>query len=254
LAGRKADFGGRSDRGENLLVETESHEIFDVQDIAEEIFCVLDSIHAEDCWDRSDPFRYGYTSPHEAADQIVEEELLQFFDETERHHRSGLLEEEVTYGMGALSGVYRHERESKSEFRSWCEDIPEDYAHRLLDPWQKRNEGAAAITTMHEFICQSCPEWANEAERRKQVLGRPLQEQHRDKHATDRQRGYERRHRDSPMQRRFRQWHALLGKQAMRILDRNGRVVDQDADGERETAECHCVDGCRRENTALPAT
>jgi hypothetical protein len=144
----------------NLLALTESHQIFDVDDIAEDVFCVLDSIHVEDCWDRSGPSRYGYTSPDEAADEIVEEELQHFFDETERYHELGLLDQEATYCMGVLSGIYRYERESKSEFRSWCEDIPEDYARRLLDQWQKRNEGAAAIMTVHEFIRENCPKWA----------------------------------------------------------------------------------------------
>ena len=35
---------------------------------------------------------------------------------------------------------------------------------------------------------------------------------------------------------------AFLGEQAVGVLDRHGRVVDQDADGERKTAERHRVE------------
>ena len=37
--------------------------------------------------------------------------------------------------------------------------------------------------------------------------------------------------------------HALLGEQAMGVLDRHRRIVDQNADREREPAERHRVDG-----------
>lgn len=143
----------------NQLAEMESHEIVDVQEVADDVFCVLDSIDVEDCWDQSSSSRYGYASPDEAAEQIVEAELQQFFDQTEEYHELGLLDQEATYCMGVLLGIYRYERESKSEFRSWCEDIPDLYADHLLNQWQERNKGTAAITAMHNFIRESCPEW-----------------------------------------------------------------------------------------------
>jgi hypothetical protein len=145
----------------NLLAETGSLEIVDVHEVADDVFCVLDTIDVEDCWNQSGCSRYGYTSPDEAAEQIVEAELQQFFDQTEEYHKLGLLDQEASYCMGVLLGIYRYERESKSEFRSWCEDIPGLYADLLLTQWRERNKGTAAITTVHNFIRESCPEWTN---------------------------------------------------------------------------------------------
>jgi hypothetical protein len=50
----------------------------DVDETADEVFCVLDSIDVQDCWDRSGKSRYGYTEPSEAAVELVEEELQPF--------------------------------------------------------------------------------------------------------------------------------------------------------------------------------
>jgi mRNA-degrading endonuclease RelE of RelBE toxin-antitoxin system len=46
----------------------------DLDETAEEVFLILDSIDVQDCWDRSGGSRDGYTSPDEAAAEIMEEE------------------------------------------------------------------------------------------------------------------------------------------------------------------------------------
>ena len=53
----------------NVLTEIE------LDKTADEVFVVLDSIDVQDCWDRSGSSREGYTSPDEAATEIIEEEL-----------------------------------------------------------------------------------------------------------------------------------------------------------------------------------
>jgi hypothetical protein len=143
----------------NLLSESESPEIVDVHEVADDVFCALNSVDVEDCWDQSGCSRYGYTSPDEAAEQIVEAELQQFFDQTEEYHKLGLLDLEATYCMGVLLGIYRYERESKSEFRSWCKGIPGLYADLLLTQWQERTKGTAAIPAVRNFVRERCPEW-----------------------------------------------------------------------------------------------
>ena len=47
---------------------------------------------------------------------------------------------------------------------------------------------------------------------------------------------------------------ALLGEQAMGVLDRDRRIVDQNADREREPAERHGIERLARENTGRPMT
>jgi len=137
----------------NVLTE------IDLDETADEVFAVLESVDVQDCWDRSGRSRDGYTSPDEAATEIIEEELQPFFDQVERYHEMELPEQEATYCMGVILGIYRYERESESEFRQWCEDIPAECGGFLLDKWRERNTDGARINAMREFIRTRCPEW-----------------------------------------------------------------------------------------------
>jgi hypothetical protein len=132
----------------------------DVDETAEEVFFILDSIDVQDCWDRSGKTRYGYTEPGEAAVELVEEELQPFYDQAARYQELGMVEQETTYSMGVILGIYRYEHESKSEFREWAEDVPIECAGDLLDKWRERNQGTASAQAMNEFIQSRCPKWA----------------------------------------------------------------------------------------------
>jgi hypothetical protein len=132
----------------------------DLDETAEEVVAVLESVDVQDCWDRSGGSRDGYTSPDEAAAEIIEEELQPFFDQIERYHEIGLREQEAAYCMGVILGMYRYERESESEFRQWAVDIPAEFGDFLLNKWRKRNPDKVRINAMHEFIRTRCPEWA----------------------------------------------------------------------------------------------
>ncbi len=138
----------------NVLTE------IDLVETADAVFAVLDSIDVEDCWDRSGSSRDGYTSPDEAAAEIIEEELQPFIEQVERYHELGMPEPEATYCKGVILGIYRYERESKSEFREWSVDIAAECAGFLLDNWRERNPERGSVNAMHEFIRERCPEWA----------------------------------------------------------------------------------------------
>ena len=104
--------------------------------------------------------RDGYTSPDEAAAQIIDEELQPFLDQVGRYHELGMFEQEAAHCMGVILGIYRYERESKSEFRAWSEDVPSECAGSLLDNWRERNRETARLNAMREFVRERCPDWA----------------------------------------------------------------------------------------------
>jgi len=131
----------------------------DVDTIADEVFVALDSIDVQDCWDRSGRSRDGYTSPDEAAAEIVEEELQPYLDQIERYRALAMPEQELAFCMGVLLGIYRYPKESKSEFSEWSIDIPAECAGLLMDQWRKRHKGGAAVGAMEAFIRARCPEW-----------------------------------------------------------------------------------------------
>lgn len=145
----------------NVLTEV------DVDQTAGEVIAVLESIDVEDCWDRSGSTRDGYTSPDEAAAEMIQQELQPFFDQVERYHGMGLPELEAAYCMGVILGIYRYERDCTSEFREWSEDIPVECGGFLLGKWQERNREKARIDAMRAFIRARCPEWAERFNDRK---------------------------------------------------------------------------------------
>ncbi|MGQ0593856.1 MAG: hypothetical protein ACT4QB_14785, partial [Gammaproteobacteria bacterium] len=112
----------------------------DLDETADEVFFVLDSIDVEDCWDRAGSSRNGYTSPDEAAVEMVDEALQPFLDQARRYHELGMREEEMTHCMGLILGIYRYEHESKSEFREWSVDVPLECAGDRLREWRDRGQ------------------------------------------------------------------------------------------------------------------
>jgi len=83
-----------------------------------------------------------------------------------------------------------------------------------------------------------------EAERGEQIFRRPLEEDDRGEHTADRQCRYQGRHGDAggAVQSCLRQRLSLFGQQPVGVLDRYRRIIDQDADRERQSAQCHCVE------------
>ena len=143
----------------------------DLAATAEAVFAALDFIDVEECWDRAGASRHGYTSPDDAAAELINEELDPFLDQINRYHDLGMFDQEIAECKGVILGLYRYEQESKSEFREWCEDISGECARALLDDWRKRNQNAARLGEMHEFICEHCPEWAKSMAGRRREAG-----------------------------------------------------------------------------------
>lgn len=132
----------------------------DLDETADEVFFALDSIDVQDCWDRAGSSRDGYTSPDEAALEIVEESLQPFLDQTRQYHELGMPGEEMIHCMGLILGLYRYEHESKSEFREWSVNIPLECAGDRLREWRERGQRSAFAEAMDDFIQKRCPSWA----------------------------------------------------------------------------------------------
>lgn len=154
-----------SDQGGAIqdAVVAEAREVLsqiDLDEIANEVFLVLDSVDVQDCWDRAGSSRDGYTSPDEAAVELIEEELQPFFEQAGRYHDLGMADAEATCCRGVLLGLYRYGQESKSEFREWAVDIPIECAGAMLTDWRERAHDPNSAAAMDEFIRDRCPKWA----------------------------------------------------------------------------------------------
>lgn len=154
-----------SDKGGAIrdVVAAEAKDVLggiDLEVIADDVYFALDMIDVQDCWDRAGRSRDGYTSPDEAAVELVEAELQPFIDQVARYRELGMTGEEATFCKGVILGIYRYAHESKSEFREWSVDIPIECAGGLLSEWQERGQEASSAEAMDAFIRERCPNWA----------------------------------------------------------------------------------------------
>ena len=151
----------RSDVREIIVNEVEKLlRPVDPDEIAEDVFFALESIDVHELWDRSGSHSDGYTSPEDMAMEMVEEEIDQFSDQIQRYHNIGLHEEEKLYCMGVLKGLYRFEKEAKSEFRNWASDVAGECFEFVLKNWQKQKGNGRFAGEMGDFIKENCPKWA----------------------------------------------------------------------------------------------
>jgi hypothetical protein len=129
----------------------------DVEEIAEEVFCELDSIAVEQVWDRSGSKRDGYVDSGDAAWQLFEEALTPFLDSLRRCQRLGLTAQAMHHGMGILKGIYRFEKESDSEFKSWAVDAPGEYFASTYREWRKGTTSRQEVAAVRRFVKTFCP-------------------------------------------------------------------------------------------------
>jgi len=153
--GRKGGKLRKAVLTETMNVLTE----IDLDETADEVFTLLESIDVQDCWDRSGSSRYDYTSPDEAAAEMIEEELQPSSIKSDDIMNWGSQSRKQLIGWAsssefiAMSG--RRSRSSGNGPRifqpSWW--LPAGQVARTKSRW-------ARIIAMHEFIRVCCPEWA----------------------------------------------------------------------------------------------
>lgn len=144
-------------------IEREAEQLFkkvDLEEICEDVFSVLDGIDVGELWDRSGPSRYGYSSPEDMAVEMMEEELDPYNKDVVKYLELGMAEEAKLYCMGVLKGIYQYVQESKSEFKDWATDIPEECFGYLLREWKKRTKNKKYLKDMDKFLENECTNWA----------------------------------------------------------------------------------------------
>lgn len=155
-----------AERGGNVAkaVAAEAKELLadiDVEEVAEDVLLALDCLDVEEIWDQAGGSRYGYTSPDEAAAEIVEQAIDPNVDQIRRYRELGMADQERSQCMGVVLGLYRYDHESESEFHDWAVDLPADLAGSLVRTWREGRPSRAAIREMKEFLGRSCPEWSH---------------------------------------------------------------------------------------------
>ena len=132
----------------------------DRETVANEVYLMLDSIDVQDCWDRSGKHRQGYVHEDEVAYELIQEVLRPFDDQIAQYRLSEMESQEMQYTQGVVVGLYRYHKESGSEFKDWCVDLPESFAQEILESWNKRQtKNPEALQAMAVYLEKRCPDW-----------------------------------------------------------------------------------------------
>ena len=123
----------------------------DIEAVAEEVFCELDSIAVEDVWDSSGATRDGYVEPGEYAWQLFEDALEPFEEHLHKCHELSLVKQAKLQCMGMLKGLWRFESESKSKFKDWAADAPGENMARIFEEWKQRCNNKEDIAEVKKF-------------------------------------------------------------------------------------------------------
>jgi len=133
----------------------------DVEEACGDVYYELDGIDVHELWDRSGAKTEGYTSPEDMAVEMVEEAIEPFLQEMRRLRDLKMHKEAKLCCMGILKGIYRYEKNSKSEFKDWAIDISKESFGCVLDEWKERDDSSKDEKEMKDFISNECPAWAD---------------------------------------------------------------------------------------------
>ncbi len=132
---------------------------FDIEEICDDVFGVLNGMDVEELWDRSGSSRFGYVSPEDMAVEMMEEELEPFNQEVIRLSELNMQKEAKLYCMGVLKGIYKFEHESESDYKDRAADVAGECFSYLLDDWKKRSTSSKDIEEMNSFLKKECSRW-----------------------------------------------------------------------------------------------
>lgn len=123
------------------------------------------SLDLDDLGSRAGRHRGGYTSPTEAAWELLREAVDPFLSDMKRQMELGLEREALEICKGVVLGLYRIRNTRGDEFLGWAEDFPTKAAAdavRVLAGGNQKGVGRTRRAGPHfdeEFVDKKVPEW-----------------------------------------------------------------------------------------------
>ena len=131
----------------------------DPEDVAADVYSVLDNIPVEDVWHFSADTRRGYVDSTQATWEIFEEAMEPFLAQLKKYQDLPLSKEAKSHCKGILEGLHKFGKESDSEYREWAEGCPGNYGAYVLKKWKEGVDDAKEITEMEQFFEERFSEW-----------------------------------------------------------------------------------------------
>lgn len=135
------------------------------ESIAEDVEQAPRTLNLDDLGSRAGRHRDGYTSPTEAAWQLLEKAVDPFLLNLKRYLELRLDREALEICKGVVLGLYRIRRARGHEFLEWAEDFPAEAAAdalRILAGSEQRVIALGRRAGPHfdeDFVNDEVPEW-----------------------------------------------------------------------------------------------
>lgn len=115
--------------------------------MADDVEHDLRSLDLDDLGDRAGQHRGGYTSPTEAAWELLQEAVDPFLADMKRQMELGLEREALEVCKGVVLGLYRIRNTRGDEFLGWAEDFPAEAADDAFARVERSHRARAGAGT-----------------------------------------------------------------------------------------------------------
>ena len=158
--------------GEAEKLATEIVNTSSAEDIASAVTDAVTSLDIQDLSGRAGATRWGYTEPTEAAWQLLEESVEDFFEDLKRRAEVGLTDAAVTMCRGIVLGLYKAKDSPSDGPLGWAPDFPAEEAGHAVTELLRASPGQTQKVVrvrLLESIVADVPDWA-------EMLGRAASE------------------------------------------------------------------------------
>ena len=112
--------------------------------VADEVEEAVRDLGLDELGSRAGKHSWGYTSPTEAAWELLEERVSPFIEDMKRQLELGLDAEALEMCKGVVLGLYRVRNEQGDDVLEWAPDFPAETAAHAVTTW--RNGGYKKTT------------------------------------------------------------------------------------------------------------
>ena len=145
-------------------IATEVVASISAEDIAEDVCSSVTSLDLDDLNGRAGKHSWGYVEPTEAAEELLQEAVADYFEDMKRKIDLGLERAAEVVCTGIVLGLLRATREKSEVVLEWAPDFPAEHAGYVITEYlsqcpKDRRRGAGK--RLAAALAPSAPDWSD---------------------------------------------------------------------------------------------